>query len=67
MKPFPNHQHFDLVSLTGRLLSSSYVPEAGQPRHEEMLAALNGLFEAHQKEGHVTFDYDTVSYYGHLA
>ena len=66
VKTFPNHQHFDLASLTGRLLSSSYVPEAGQPGHEEMLAALKLLFDAYQKDGRVTFEYDTVVYYGRL-
>src|SRR6266542_3498646 len=67
VKTFPNHQHFDLVSLTGRLLSSSYVPEAGQPGHVVMLAALKSLFNAHQKDGRVTFEYDTVAYYGPLG
>jgi SAM-dependent methyltransferase len=67
MKAFPNYQHFDLPSLTGRLLSSSYVPETGQPRHEAMLTALKSLFAKHQKDGHVTFEYDTVSYCGRLG
>jgi len=66
-KTFPNHQQFDLPSLTGRLLSSSYVPEAGQPRYQEMLAALSSLFVAHQKNAHVTFEYDTVSFYGRMS
>jgi len=65
-KTFPNQQHFDLPSLTGRLLSSSYVPEAGQPQYQEMLAALKSLFEAHQQDGHVTFEYDTVTFYGRV-
>jgi hypothetical protein len=66
MKSIPNFQHFDLASLTGRLLSSSYVPEAGQPRYEEMLNALRGLYDAHQKEDRVTFEYDTLIYFGRL-
>src|SRR5207247_1015510 len=44
-KSFPNFQHFDFGGLKGRLLSSSYVPEAGQPRHAEMLDALKDLFD----------------------
>jgi len=63
---FPNHQPFDFESLKGRLLSSSYVPEAGQPRYAEMLEALKDLFDEHQKEGRVTFDYDTLVYCGRL-
>jgi hypothetical protein len=64
---FPNHQHFDFPALRGRLLSSSYVPESGQPRHGAMLAALKSLFDAHQQNGKVTFDYDTVIYFGQLG
>jgi len=63
-KIFPNSQSFDVTSLRGRLLSSSYVPEAGQPGHGEMIEALNRVFEAHQEEGRVTFEYDTLVYYG---
>jgi SAM-dependent methyltransferase len=63
---FPNYQHFDFAAVQGRLLSSSYVPEAGEPRYEEMLAALGGLFDRHQQAGKVTFEYDTVIYYGRL-
>jgi len=65
-RSFPNYQHFDLDSLKGRLLSSSYVPEAGEPRYKEMLNALENLFHSHQKNGSVTFEYDTLVYYGPL-
>src|SRR5438876_8809599 len=50
-KSFPTSQQFDLPSLKGRLLSSSYVPDAGQPRHTEMLDALQRLFDKHQTDG----------------
>ena len=63
-KTFPNFQHFDFGGLKGRLLSSSYVPEVGQPRHAEMLDALNRLFDKHQCEGSVAFEYDTLIYCG---
>jgi SAM-dependent methyltransferase len=63
-KIIPNYQHFDLASLRGRLMSSSYVPDAGQPGQAEMMEALNRLFESHQEEGRVTFEYDTLVYYG---
>jgi SAM-dependent methyltransferase len=62
-----NHKTFDFAGLTGRLLSSSYAPEAGDPRHEPMLRALQSLFAAHQTNGTVTFDYDTTVYYGRLS
>ncbi|HUE37646.1 MAG TPA: class I SAM-dependent methyltransferase [Candidatus Acidoferrum sp.] len=66
-KNFPNVQQFDFEGLKGRLLSSSYAPEAGQPKHEEMLAALKRIFDARQINGQVAFEYETHVYYGHLA
>ena len=65
-KGFPNHQHFDFPALKGRLLSSSYVPDATQPGYKEMLSALKELFDAHQDNGRVTFEYDTLLYYGQV-
>jgi hypothetical protein len=32
-----------------------------------MLVALKQIFDKHQKNGIVVFDYDTHVYYGHLA
>ena len=66
-KSFYYVQNFDFEGLKGRLLSSSYAPEAGQPKHEEMLAALKRIFDAHHKNGSVAFEYDTRVHYGHLA
>jgi SAM-dependent methyltransferase len=66
-KTFPSAQEFDLEALKGRLLSSSYAPEVGQPGHTEMLRNLEQLFNAHQKNGRVQFIYDTVAYYGKLS
>ncbi len=64
---FPNQQVFDLEGLQGRLLSSSYAPEAGHPQHAPMLDALGGIFREHQVNGKVTFEYDTIVYYGRLS
>ncbi|HXC34326.1 MAG TPA: class I SAM-dependent methyltransferase [Candidatus Acidoferrales bacterium] len=66
-KNFHNVQHFDLEGLKGRLLSSSYAPVAGHPKYEEMLAELKQIFDTHQKNGTVAFEYDTHLYYGHLV
>jgi SAM-dependent methyltransferase len=65
-KSFPSRQEFDFEGLKGRLLSSSYAPEAGQRGHSEMLHDLETLFNKHQEGGHVQFIYDTVVYYGQL-
>lgn len=63
---FENRQRFDYAGLQGRLLSSSYAPEAGDPRHAPMLAALRELFDAQQQDGAVSFDYDTRVFAGRL-
>lgn len=63
---FALSQAFDLDGLRGRLLSSSYSPAAGHPKHEPMLRELRRIFDAHQENGRVSFDYDTRVYYGRL-
>ena len=64
---YQNSQQFDYDGLKGRLLSSSYAPEVGQPRHAEMMAELHKVYERHQVAGHVGIFYDTNVYYGQLA
>jgi SAM-dependent methyltransferase len=61
---FQNQQCFDFEGLKGRLLSSSYTLEAGHPRYEAMLRALESIFESHNVNSAVTFEYDTTVYYG---
>ncbi|MGC2333843.1 MAG: class I SAM-dependent methyltransferase [Candidatus Acidiferrales bacterium] len=63
-KLLPNAQVFDFGGLRGRLLSSSYAPRAGHPKHEPMLAALRELFDRHALDGRVRFEYRTHVYYG---
>ena len=67
IKSFPHHQSFDLESVQGRLLSSSYAPEAGHPNHEPMLAELEKLFHAHKANGKINFEYRTKIYFGRLS
>jgi hypothetical protein len=66
LKTFDNRQVFDFESLKGRLLSSSYTPQAGHPNYEPVLAELRAIFEAHQVDGLVPLEYDTKLYYGRL-
>jgi hypothetical protein len=66
-KSFPNQQLFDLESLKGRLLSSSYAPESGNPRHEPMLHELERLYNAEQQNGKVAIHYDTFVFYAQPA
>lgn len=63
---FANHQVFEFEGLKGRLLSSSYAPEAGEPAHAPMLAALRELFEHHQRDGVVVFPYRTLVFFAQL-
>jgi SAM-dependent methyltransferase len=62
-----NLQPLDFEGLRGRLLSSSYVPAAGESKYDEMLADLDRLFQKHQRHGHVVIEYDTQIYAGRLA
>lgn len=61
-----NEQVFDWESLRGRLLSSSYAPNEGQPGYEGMMAALERIYREHQRDGRVAFEYDTRMYFGHI-
>ncbi len=61
---FAYEQHFDFEGLKGRLLSSSYAPAAGQPRHDEMMAELRRIFDVYQVSGQVCFEYDTRVHVG---
>ncbi len=63
---FENRQEFDYPALEGRLLSSSYTPQPGHSNYEPMLRDLRRIFDAHQVEGRVAFEYYTRVYYGRL-
>ena len=63
---YPYAQRLDREGLRGRVLSSSYVPAAGQPGHDTLLADLDEVFAATNEGGQVSFDYDTTVYYGRL-
>ena len=62
-----NEQAFDREGLRGRMLSSSYMPAAGHPRHAPMLAALDALFFRHAQDGKVVFIYDTDVYWAPVS
>jgi SAM-dependent methyltransferase len=63
---FPNQQRFTYEGLRGRLMSSSYAPEAGDPQHEPLLAGLQQVFARHAHEGTVVFPYVTLVYFAPL-
>jgi len=61
---FANRQNFDYVGLEGRLMSSSYAPEAGTPQYEPLIAGLREIFDRHNRGGKVHFPYRTLVYFG---
>lgn len=63
---FANAQDLDEEGLRGRLLSSSYVPGAEDPRSGPMLAELSRIFATHQRDGRVRLEYRTEVHWGHL-
>ena len=62
----PNAQMLDWDGMAGRLRSSSYAPQEGQPNYAPMMAALDELFRANQVDGRVKLEYATHVYYGRL-
>lgn len=58
---FANGQVFD---FEGRLMSSSYAPEPGEPQHEPLIEGLRQVFERHQDGGRVLFPYRTLVFFG---
>jgi SAM-dependent methyltransferase len=67
LQVFKTEQVFDYESLKGRLLSSSYTPDEGHPHFLPMLEELERIFQAHEVNQKVVFEYDTKLYYGQLA
>lgn len=63
---FMNRQVFDYDGLSGRLLSSSYIPVHGHPSYEPMMAALRDMFDRNEQGGTVFFDYETEVFWGEV-
>lgn len=63
---FEHQQTFDLDGLKGRMLSSSYVPQAGHPGYNTMMEDLEEIFGTYQEDGRVSIEYETLAYYGRL-
>lgn len=61
-----NFQDLDYEGLVGRLLSCSYAPLPGEPGYQRTLAALRRIFNQHQTNGVVKFEYETETYASQL-
>jgi SAM-dependent methyltransferase len=59
---FENIQEFDLEGLKGRMLSSSYMPDASSPVYEDMTNSLRALFAKHAENDKIKVFYDTNVY-----
>ncbi len=66
LKSLKNYQHFDFDAFRGRVFSASYTPEPGHPNFAPMLSDLEKIFQTHNENGQVTFEYETRVYYGQL-
>ncbi len=64
---FDNIQRFDFASLMGRLNSASYMPGRDAPRHAALSERAKEIFDVHQTDGEVAFEYDTRVYYGRMT
>jgi SAM-dependent methyltransferase len=67
LRIFDYSQEFDYPGLEGRLLSSSFTPQEGDARYAPMIGGLRRIFDAHQVDDQVTFEYDTRVYFGQLS
>ena len=67
LRTFPNEQILDREEFLGRLLSSSYVPNVGQPGHREIMEAAGKIFDTHNIVGKIRFDYETKIYVGRFG
>lgn len=66
-RAFSQTRGLDYDAFWGGFLSSSYAPLPGDPRHELVRQPLRDVFEDHQRDGRVTFRYDTRLYFGRLT
>jgi SAM-dependent methyltransferase len=63
---FNNVQVLDYNGVEGRLLSSSYVPNIGDPKYDAMLERLHAIFSKHAQNRHIDMRYTTLLYVGQL-
>lgn len=63
---FQNVQSLDFDGLKGRMLSSSYMPTAENPRFEEMIKKLESLFAQHAENGKIEILYKTNVFYAQI-
>jgi SAM-dependent methyltransferase len=65
-RDLPNQQILDWEGFRGRLRSSSFAPTKGHPNYAPMLAELERIYRAHERNGSVRMEYFTRVYFGQL-
>ena len=65
-KSFDNRQRFDFDGLLGRVKSSSYCPPENSDEFGLLHGDLRDLFENHQVDGTIDFEYRTDLYLGRI-
>jgi SAM-dependent methyltransferase len=65
-RDLPNYQSLDWDGFQGRLRSSSFAPTEDQPNFAPMMAELDRIFRAHQRDGRVRMEYFTRAFLGQL-
>lgn len=63
---FDNPRQLGRGDLLALARSASYLPAPGDHRHASMIAALNALFDVHQRDGNVTMMYRTRMHYARI-
>jgi hypothetical protein len=64
---FSHAQRLDREGFLGRVLSSSYVPNAGAPGHDAVMKKMEAFFERHARSGWLDFPYQTRVYLARLS
>lgn len=59
---FPCEQRVSRPGLHGRAMSSSYIPLEGDPGHDELVVALDALFDDEASDDVLTLHYETSVY-----
>ncbi|MDR3714333.1 MAG: class I SAM-dependent methyltransferase [Puia sp.] len=67
LRIFENEQLFDLEGLTGRLRSSSYIPNESDPAYKAMVRDLENLFGKYNSGGRIRIGYETKLYLGKIG
>lgn len=62
----PHAQWLDAEGFWGRLLSSSYMPVAGEPGHDEIRTRSSEIFATYAENGMLRFPYETRIFAGRI-